>query len=133
MLARQSCWSENEGLGGFRILEADAPQRCLEALVRVEARKDDTLVTDRRRRAPAHTMAGRCRSGSGQNRHRCASRAPRWHWPAYCEPPPNESRDDRAWNFVRAGILRCPEGSPEKSTVRRPCTGIDPGTRRTSL
>src|SRR6266403_5062992 len=37
---------KDEGLGGFRILEADAAQRRLEALVRVEASKDDTLVTD---------------------------------------------------------------------------------------
>src|SRR6266480_6310991 len=38
----------------------------------------------------------------------------------------------RAWNFARADILRCLEGSPERSTERTPCTGIDPGTRRTS-
>jgi hypothetical protein len=25
--------NKNEGLGGFRILEADAPQRCLETLI----------------------------------------------------------------------------------------------------
>ena len=90
------------------------------------------FLADRHRRTLVHTTAGRCRSGSGRNRHRCASRAQRWHWPAYCGPPPNESRDDRAWNFARADILRCREGSPERSTERTPCTGIDPGTRRTS-
>src|SRR5260370_9228488 len=37
---------EYEGLGCFGILEADAAQRGLEALVRVEAREDDTLVAD---------------------------------------------------------------------------------------
>src|SRR5258708_10452921 len=37
---------EDEGLGGFRILKADAAQRGLEAPVRVEAREDDTLVAD---------------------------------------------------------------------------------------
>jgi hypothetical protein len=52
-----------------------------------------------------HTTAGQCRSGFGQDR-RCARRAQRWHWPAYYEPPPNESRDDRAWNFARADVLR---------------------------
>src|ERR1700693_4399800 len=57
----------------------------------------------------------------------------RRHGPAYYEPPSNESRDDRAWNFARGDILRCLEGSPERSTERTPCTGIDPSTRRTSL
>jgi hypothetical protein len=48
----RKCWQDeivgekDESLGGFRILEADAPQRCLEALVRIEAREDDTLVAD---------------------------------------------------------------------------------------
>src|SRR6267154_862333 len=37
---------EDEGLGGFGILKTDAAQRGLEALVRVEAREDDTLVAD---------------------------------------------------------------------------------------
>src|SRR5260370_5243966 len=37
---------EYEGLGCFGILEADAAQRGLEALVRVEAREDDTLDAD---------------------------------------------------------------------------------------
>src|SRR6266851_5432380 len=37
---------EYEGLGGFGILKTDAAQRGLEALVRVEAREDDTLVAD---------------------------------------------------------------------------------------
>ena len=51
MLARRSCWSERWGLGGFGVLEANASQRCLEALVRVEASQNDTLVTDQPRRA----------------------------------------------------------------------------------
>src|SRR5713226_6742456 len=42
---------EDEGLGGFGILEADAAQWRLEAVVRVEASKDDTLVTDQARLA----------------------------------------------------------------------------------
>src|ERR1700746_137280 len=48
----RKCWQDeivgekDEGLGGFGILEADASQGCLEALVRVEAREDDTLVAD---------------------------------------------------------------------------------------
>src|SRR5467141_3444903 len=37
---------EDEGLGGFGILKTDAAQRGLKALVRVEAREDDTLVAD---------------------------------------------------------------------------------------
>src|SRR5260370_24885154 len=37
---------EDKGLGGFGILKTDAAQRGLEALVRVEAREDDTLVAD---------------------------------------------------------------------------------------
>src|ERR1019366_8394921 len=37
---------EDEGLGGFGILKADAAQWRLKALVRVEAREDDTLVAD---------------------------------------------------------------------------------------
>src|SRR5260370_42123945 len=37
---------EDEGLGGFRILKADAAERGLEATVGVEAREDDTLVAD---------------------------------------------------------------------------------------
>jgi hypothetical protein len=48
---------KNEGLGGFRILEADAPQRCLETWMRVEASEDDSLdqpslAIDRMRVAP---------------------------------------------------------------------------------
>src|SRR2546430_1200318 len=50
------------------------------------------FLADRRRRTPGHTTAGRYRSGFGQNRHRCASRGQRWHWPAYCEPLPYKSR-----------------------------------------
>src|SRR5215471_20856982 len=87
------------------------------------------FLVARCRRAPAHTTAVQCRSGSGRNRRRRASHARHWHWPAYCEPPPNESRDDRAWNFVHAGILRCPAGSLDKSTVRKPYKGTDPGKR----
>src|SRR5712664_8513 len=37
---------EYEGLGCFGIVKADAAQRGLEALVRIEAREDDTLVAD---------------------------------------------------------------------------------------
>src|ERR1019366_3068080 len=37
---------EDKGLGGFGILKADAAQWRLKALVRVEAREDDTLVAD---------------------------------------------------------------------------------------
>src|SRR6266849_4438366 len=37
---------EDEGLGGFGILKADASQWCLKALVRVEACEDDALVAD---------------------------------------------------------------------------------------
>src|SRR6266705_3046226 len=40
---------EDEGLGGFGILKTDAAQWRLKALVRVEAREDDTLVADQAR------------------------------------------------------------------------------------
>src|ERR1019366_7125776 len=100
-------------------------QRQRYSSVIVSAGKTKLLVRKMRVLAVSGSLKRIRRSG--------ASRARRWHWPACCEPPPNESRDDTAWNFVHAGILRCPEGSPDRSTVRRPCTGTDPGTRRTSL
>jgi len=50
--ARRNCWvRKSEGLGGFGSLKTDAAQRGLEALVRVEAREDDTLVADQVRLA----------------------------------------------------------------------------------
>ncbi len=44
-----NCAPPGKSLSGFRILDANAAQRRLEALVRVKASKDDTLVTDSHR------------------------------------------------------------------------------------
>src|SRR5229473_891729 len=60
---------EDEGLGGFGILKTDAAQGGLEALVRVEAREDDTLVADQaglaidRMRVPALHLEVRLTAG----------------------------------------------------------------------
>jgi hypothetical protein len=43
----------------------------------------------------------RCQPGVGRNRRRCASRAPRWHWPRCCGQSCCGNPDGRAYRIAR--------------------------------
>ena len=79
----------------------------------------------------AHTTAGRS-IRLWQNRHRCASRAQRWHWPAYTSHRRTNPEMIELGTCARRHTSMSRRLS-RKVSERTPCTGIDPGTRRTSL